>query len=89
MFENPPSERSEKSLTHSNFPYDSIDMKNVENMNYDILYKIVVTGDSSVGKTRLLERFIRDEYNHNGPVTIGIEFTTKILIMPGGTRIKL
>jgi len=44
---------------------------------YDYLYKIVLIGDSGVGKTNLLSRFTRDEFNLESKSTIGVEFATK------------
>eukprot|EP01066_Platyproteum_vivax_P020881 Platyproteum_vivax@DN8832_c0_g1_i1.p1 len=44
---------------------------------YDYLYKIVLIGDSGVGKSNLLSRFTRDEFNLESKSTIGVEFATK------------
>eukprot|EP00923_Selenidium_pygospionis_P057885 GHVN01101450.1.p1 GENE.GHVN01101450.1~~GHVN01101450.1.p1 ORF type:complete len:171 (+),score=13.68 GHVN01101450.1:158-670(+) len=44
---------------------------------YDYLYKIVLIGDSGVGKSNLLSRFTRDEFNLESKPTIGVEFATK------------
>jgi small GTP-binding protein len=46
-------------------------------MNYDHLYKIVIFGETSVGKTSILKRYTQDLYNEYIPLTIGIEFGTK------------
>ena len=48
-----------------------------ENKNYDVLFKIILIGDSSVGKTNILSRFIRNEFDENSKSTIGVEFGTK------------
>ncbi|RLV86819.1 Ras-related protein Rab-5C [Meyerozyma sp. JA9] len=40
-------------------------------------YKIVLLGDSSVGKTSLVHRFINDSFNENTANTIGAAFITK------------
>lgn len=45
--------------------------------SYDYLYKLVLAGDSGVGKTNLLSRFTRDELCPNSKQTIGVEFSTK------------
>ena len=45
--------------------------------SYDYLYKLVLAGDSSVGKTNLLSRFTRNELCPNSKQTIGVEFSTK------------
>lgn len=45
--------------------------------HYDYLYKIVLIGDTGVGKSNLLSRFTRDEFNLESKSTIGVEFATK------------
>ena len=45
--------------------------------SYDYLYKLVLAGDSGVGKTNLLSRFTRNELCPNSRQTIGVEFSTK------------
>jgi GTPase SAR1 family protein len=39
---------------------------------YDLLFKIVLIGDSSVGKSNLLTRFTRNEFNLESKTTIGV-----------------
>ncbi len=46
---------------------------------YDYLYKIVLIGDSGVGKSNLLLRFTKDQFKVNSHSTIGVEFATKNL----------
>jgi len=48
-----------------------------ENYDYDLVFKIVLIGDSSVGKTNLLSRFVDDKFNPESQATIGVEFATK------------
>jgi len=52
-------------------------MKN--NDMYDILYKLIIVGESGVGKTCLLLRFTEDTFTSNHLTTIGIDFKVKIL----------
>ncbi|KAI3461815.1 hypothetical protein Pfo_018478 [Paulownia fortunei] len=49
----------------------------------EYLFKIVVIGDSAVGKSNLLSRFARDEFDHNSKATIGVEFQTQVLEVDG------
>jgi small GTP-binding protein len=49
----------------------------------DFLVKIVLIGDSGVGKTNLLSRFTRDQFNPESKSTIGVEFATKTLEIEG------
>ncbi|GAB4819469.1 hypothetical protein N2152v2_006515 [Parachlorella kessleri] len=54
-----------------------------KNDDYDLLMKIVLVGDSGVGKTNILSRFTRNEFNASSKPTIGVEFATKTLHMDG------
>lgn len=45
--------------------------------NYDYLFKLVLIGDSGVGKSNLLSRFTRNEFNLESKSTIGVEFATR------------
>ncbi|XP_047957664.1 ras-related protein RABA5b-like [Salvia hispanica] len=54
-----------------------------EESGEEYLFKIVVIGDSAVGKSNLLSRFTRDEFDHNSKATIGVEFQTQVLKVDG------
>ncbi|XP_047943231.1 ras-related protein RABA5b-like [Salvia hispanica] len=54
-----------------------------EESGEEYLFKIVVIGDSAVGKSNLLSRFTRDEFDHNSKATIGVEFQTQVLEVDG------
>lgn len=54
-------------------------MKNSD--DYDFLFKIVLIGDSGVGKTNILYRFTRNEFNMESKTTIGVEFASKSLVI--------
>jgi len=49
----------------------------VKDEEYDYLFKVVLIGDSGVGKSNLLSRFTRNEFNLESKSTIGVEFATK------------
>ncbi|KAE8724382.1 Ras-related protein RABA5a [Hibiscus syriacus] len=49
----------------------------------DYLFKIVLVGDSAVGKSNLLARFARNEFYPNSKSTIGVEFQTQKLDING------
>ncbi|XP_010557134.1 PREDICTED: ras-related protein RABA1a [Tarenaya hassleriana] len=51
--------------------------------DYDYLFKLVLIGDSGVGKSNLLSRFTRNEFNLESKSTIGVEFATKTLRIDG------
>lgn len=47
--------------------------------NFDELYKIVLIGDSGVGKSNILSRYIHDEFSIDTKTTVGVEFGSKII----------
>lgn len=49
----------------------------------DYLFKIVLLGDSGVGKSNLLARFARNEFFANSKSTIGVEFQTQKMEING------
>jgi len=53
--------------------------------NYDYLFKVVLIGDSGVGKSNLLSRFTRGEFNQDSKSTIGVEFATRSINVDGKT----
>jgi Ras-related protein Rab-11A len=56
-----------------------------EGSNYDYLFKVVLIGDSGVGKSNLLSRFTRNEFNLESKSTIGVEFATRSINVDGKT----
>ncbi|CAN1141108.1 Ras-related protein RABA5c [Linum perenne] len=49
----------------------------------EYLFKIVVIGDSAVGKSNLLSRFATNEFDPNSKATIGVEFQTQVVEIDG------
>ncbi|XAR58773.1 hypothetical protein NMG60_11014305 [Bertholletia excelsa] len=49
----------------------------------EYLFKIVVIGDSAVGKSNLLSRFARDEFDLHSKATVGVEFQTQVVEVDG------
>ena len=56
--------------------------------SYDFLFKLLLIGDSSVGKTAILLRFSDDSFSPNFISTIGIDFRIKTIEIRG-KKIKL
>ncbi len=48
-----------------------------EDGDYDRLIKLIIIGDSGVGKTNLLTRFTTNKFNLESKATIGVEFSSK------------
>jgi len=53
--------------------------------SYDYLFKVVLIGDSGVGKSNLLSRFTRNEFNLESKSTIGVEFATRSIVVDDKT----
>lgn len=51
----------------------------------DFHYKIVLLGDSGVGKSNIFGRFTKNEFNMESKTTIGVEFATKNIEVKGKT----
>jgi len=47
--------------------------------SYDYLFKLVMVGDSGVGKTQSLSRYVHGVYDDKLKSTIGVEFKTKCI----------
>lgn len=56
--------------------------------NYDSMMKILLVGDSGVGKSCLLVRFVEDRFNPSFITTIGIDFKIKTVDL-NGKKVKL
>ena len=52
-------------------------MKEEESDNYEQLYKIIIIGDSGVGKSNILGRYLHNEFKHDTKSTVGVEFGSK------------
>jgi len=50
---------------------------------YDVLFKVVIFGDTGCGKTTLRKRFMTDVFISDSSKTIGVDFETKVLEMDG------
>ena len=50
---------------------------------YDYLFKIVLIGDSGVGKSNLLSRYTKNEFHLGSKATIGVELAHKTLEVSG------
>ncbi|CAH2073258.1 unnamed protein product [Thlaspi arvense] len=47
----------------------------------DYVFKLVLIGDSGVGKSQILSRYARNEFSLDSKATIGVEFQTRTLVL--------
>jgi small GTP-binding protein len=59
-----------------------------EEDSYDLLYKIIIVGDTCVGKSNILSRYIKDVFREDSKSTVGVELGNKLLKVKG-TNTKL
>ena len=52
---------------------------------YDLIFKTVIIGESGVGKSNLLTRFLNNTFTHDQKATVGVEFGTKKMVIEGST----
>lgn len=57
-------------------PYELLDPKFNQT---DFLFKMIVIGDSAVGKSCLMQRVTTNEFIEDHEVTVGVEFGTLII----------
>lgn len=57
--------------------------------NYDYMFKLILIGDSSVGKSCLLTRLTEDFFKSESDPTIGVEFGTKVLKSSSGLNVRI
>lgn len=50
---------------------------------FDYLFKIILIGDSNVGKTCVVHRFKTGQYNEKQQNTIGVDFTVRSMDIDG------
>lgn len=55
---------------------------------YDFMFKVIVIGDSGVGKTNLILKFSDRDFNPNYLPTIGLDFNIKNILI-GEKRVQL
>lgn len=77
-----------------NYLFDNDEDDEFSSVNYDIgkniyRYNIMLVGESSVGKTSIINRFIDNRFNRNLKTTINIEFKIKSIKLDPNTVVDL
>ncbi len=62
-------------------PKITIEVAPNSNVKEEYKFKVVVVGDSGVGKTNLIKRFINDTFNKDSKATVGVEFLSKTYLI--------
>ena len=58
-------------------PYEILENKSVTYQ--DFLFKLIIIGDSAVGKSCMLHRLTNNEFVQDHEVTVGVEFGTLLV----------
>ena len=45
--------------------------------NYDMIFKLVLIGDSFVGKTNIMSKYLKNEFHEDSKATVGVEFGSR------------
>ena len=61
----------------SQMPYEILESKSVTYQ--DFLFKLIIIGDSAVGKSCMLHRLTNNEFVNDHEVTVGVEFGTLLV----------
>ena len=51
--------------------------------SYEFMFKVVLVGDMSVGKTNIIAKYLKNEFSEDYKTTIGVEFHSKIAKVEG------
>ena len=49
----------------------------MEEENYEMMFKVVLVGDSFVGKTNIMSKYLKNEFHEDSKATVGVEFGAK------------
>ena len=64
-------------------------MSKKKNENKDLQFNVITIGDSGVGKTSIIRKYIHNIFDEDSLATIGLNFAFKPVILKNGIEIKL
>ena len=50
---------------------------------YEMMIKVILIGDSGVGKTNIMSKFLKNQFLEDSKATVGVEFGSKLFIQQG------
>ena len=50
---------------------------------YEMMVKVIIIGDSSVGKTNIMSKYLKNIFNEDSKATVGVEFGSKLFNIEG------
>ena len=56
---------------------------------FDCQFRLILTGDSTVGKTSLLKYFTEGRYEETCDPTVGVDFYARLIEVKEGIKFKL
>ena len=63
--------------------------KENENENEDLVFKLITIGDSNVGKTSIITRYMTNDFDQSNISSIGLSFSFKTIKLKNGKKIQL
>ncbi len=54
-----------------------------DSLEYDYIFKYILVGDASVGKSTILSMFVNNQFKSESNPTMGVEFATKKISVLG------
>ena len=55
----------------------------MEDESYEIMVKVVLVGDSGVGKTNIMSKYLKNQFREDSKATVGVEFGSKQFSVEG------
>mmetsp|Transcript_4641 Transcript_4641/g.4825 ORF Transcript_4641/g.4825 Transcript_4641/m.4825 type:complete len:296 (+) Transcript_4641:16-903(+) len=81
-------EKEVREVKNTNNIKDNVSENSADSRNYQILFKVILIGDSGIGKTSMINRYINNLFTEKYLCTIGVDFMMKT-IMFEDTTVKL
>ena len=50
---------------------------------YEMMVKVILIGDSAVGKTNIMSKYLKNQFIEDSKATVGVEFGSKLFTING------